>query len=543
MNGRVPSAAQTNADKYGCVFVSLGARAFTADYFSRICNTAMRDRLSTLQVWLLDSPETRNLQLLYGLSADEAASQVAQRIATITRTIRVLRGPRLEIRRVSDLLSDQRYLSIVSTFRAAVANDRSLFDSYSNQCFQNLTPQLRRAGVRNRRHPAVDELADYLVCEDALRLYIADRACREYAPQPSDGLFERTMQAATLPSATQASRAEYIVVPGATTSRTLSVNRIGFRFETKATHLQSFSIDSVSLRVEPGHIVGLFGPSGSGKSTLLKLLAGHLAPEAGSILIGDHDITSLAPGRRGVVTVFQDLGLFPHLSLRGNVEYGLAAFAGLTKAARVELTSQWLQRLGILECANHLPDQVSGGQRQRAAIARGLVAQPEVLLLDEPTASLDHQKKDILIDWLYAALVGPDVPAVIIVSHDRDFLSSVCSHLAVIDDGQLLALDELASLTERPPSLRVARLLGTHGWLLGTAESGRFCSAGDPPVVLDVAGTMAGCNGPHSLACCFKRHQFLLLRYRKSRSVFVQRRGPSPSRRWAHSRSAAARWT
>jgi ABC-type sulfate/molybdate transport systems ATPase subunit len=207
--------------------------------------------------------------------------------------------------------------------------------------------------------------------------------------------------------------------------------------------------------------------------------------------------------------VFQDLGLFPHLSIRGNVEYGLVRFRGMTRRAREEVTVRWLDRLGIRGVANHLPHQVSGGERQRAAIARALVAEPQVLLLDEPTAALDHQKRESLVDWLYAALTGPDIPAVIIVSHDRDFLCAVCSHLAVIDSGELLAFAELGTLIQCPPSLRVARLLGTHGWIIGTVDSGTFSATGEPSIILaapSLAGHTKGCSAllvpPAAIALC-----------------------------------------
>ena len=145
--------------------------------------------------------------------------------------------------------------------------------------------------------------------------------------------------------------------------------------------------DGVSLTVEPGEIVAIFGPSGGGKTVLLRMIAGMFEPDEGDILVGDRSIVGAAPERRGIGMAFQNFALFPHMTARDNIASGLRAKAGGNDAAsRVEAISRLLKIEHVLD---HVPRELSNGQKQRTALARALIGNPDVLLLDDPLRNVD----------------------------------------------------------------------------------------------------------------------------------------------------------
>ncbi|HLL19217.1 MAG TPA: ABC transporter ATP-binding protein, partial [Rubrivivax sp.] len=147
-------------------------------------------------------------------------------------------------------------------------------------------------------------------------------------------------------------------------------------------------IPRFTLRVEPGEFVALLGPSGCGKSTLLRMLAGLEPVTEGRILIGDRDVTALPPGRRGVAMVFQQYALYPHMTVRDNMAFGLRN-TGLPEASIATRVAEATRMLELDALLDRRPTQLSGGQRQRVAIGRALVKQPSAFLLDEPMSNLD----------------------------------------------------------------------------------------------------------------------------------------------------------
>jgi iron(III) transport system ATP-binding protein len=220
------------------------------------------------------------------------------------------------------------------------------------------------------------------------------------------------------------------------------------------------ALHGVSLDIRPGELVALLGPSGSGKTSAVRAILGFIAPDAGVIKL-DGRIASepgrivIPPEQRGVGAVFQDLALWPHLTVHGNLAFGLA---GVPREARDHRIATVLERVGLTGKAQRHPGELSGGERQRVAIARALVLEPRVVALDEPLANLDVVLKHDLLD-LFAALLRERATAAIYVTHDPSEAETLSDRVAVIDAGRLLQAGTIAELRAQPAALLIERLL------------------------------------------------------------------------------------
>ena len=219
------------------------------------------------------------------------------------------------------------------------------------------------------------------------------------------------------------------------------------------------AVADFDLGVPAGALVGLLGPSGCGKTTLLRLVGGYLAPDAGAVVLGGRDVTAEPPERRGVGMVFQNYSLFPHLSARGNVAFGLEV-RHVPRAERQHRVEAMLDRVGLAPAERgRRPDQLSGGQQQRVALARALVIEPKLLLLDEPFANLDRRLREEMRAELRALQRRTGV-ATLLVTHDREEALSLSDRVDVMACGRLLQEDAPQALYHRPRNPFVARFLG-----------------------------------------------------------------------------------
>ena len=197
-------------------------------------------------------------------------------------------------------------------------------------------------------------------------------------------------------------------------------------------------LDDVSLHASSGEVVALLGPSGSGKSTLLRVIAGLLAPDAGTVHIGGRDVTRVATHRRDLGMVFQDDQLFPHLDVAGNVGFGLRMHS-VPRAEASSRVDEMLALVGLTGMGTRGVDRLSGGEAKRVALARSLAPSPAVLLLDEPLTGLDRELHDRLVVDLATVLRSTGTTAVL-VTHDRDEAGAVADRIislrtaAVIDE-------------------------------------------------------------------------------------------------------------
>jgi len=185
------------------------------------------------------------------------------------------------------------------------------------------------------------------------------------------------------------------------------------------------ALDDVSLRVARGEVVGVLGPSGSGKSTLLGVIAGIVRPDAGAIRLGGRDVTSVPTHLRGVGMVFQDDQLFPHRSVADNVAFGLK-MAGVDRRVRSAAADRWLERIGLGGFGDRRVTELSGGEAKRVALARTLIVEPAVVLLDEPLTGLDRELHDRLaLD--VTELLGETGSTALLVTHDPDEAATMCA--------------------------------------------------------------------------------------------------------------------
>jgi molybdate transport system ATP-binding protein len=212
-----------------------------------------------------------------------------------------------------------------------------------------------------------------------------------------------------------------------------------------------------AFEVSEGRVLGIVGPNGAGKSSILAGIAG-LVDATGTIRLGDTDLHSRPAERRGVGVVFQDFLLFPHLTVGDNVAFAARVAGNRWRAARAK-ADPWLTRFDLTELAQRHPNALSGGQSQRVALARALAAEPAVLLLDEPMASLDVEIRDAVRVDLARHLREFGGPA-IVVTHDRDDAAALCHEVLVLERGRVVQHGTLAELAAAPATPWVARFAG-----------------------------------------------------------------------------------
>jgi iron(III) transport system ATP-binding protein len=255
------------------------------------------------------------------------------------------------------------------------------------------------------------------------------------------------------------------------------------------------AVDGASLRVGEGELVALLGPSGSGKTTLLRVIAGFEEPDTGRVAIAGREVAGngswVEPEHRRIGMVFQDGALFPHLTVEGNVGFG---------ARRRERVAECLELVGLAGRTADFPHELSGGERQRVALARALAADPEVVLLDEPFASLDAGLRESLRVEVAEILRAAGTSA-LLVTHDQAEALSLASTVAVMRAGRVEQVGTPEEVYDRPASRWLAEFLGEADVLPGTAHDGVVdCELGRFGAAPDLAGRVQVVIRPESVA-------------------------------------------
>ncbi len=254
-------------------------------------------------------------------------------------------------------------------------------------------------------------------------------------------------------------------------------------------------VDSISFDVAHGEYLCILGPSGCGKTTTLRIVAGLEYPDSGQVVVRGANITELPAHRRPVNTVFQHYALFPHLNVEANIGFGLR----LKKKSRAEIANAVGRMLDLVSLKGYeqrWPHQINGGERQRVTLARALVNEPIVLLLDEPLGALDKRLRDQMQRELKAIQKRTGI-TFIHVTHDQEEAMTLADRIAVMESGRIIQLDTPRAVYDRPSNRFVAAFLGEMNFLPGTVKE----SAGserrvDIPEVSTIGAAIDGVGRP-----------------------------------------------
>ncbi len=289
---------------------------------------------------------------------------------------------------------------------------------------------------------------------------------------------------------------------------------------TPALRLRSISksfgahavLSGIDLDIMDAEILALLGPSGCGKTTLLRIIAGLDQADQGRILFDGHEMSDLPPHRRRFGLMFQDYALFPHLNVQGNVGYGLMEMPKDTAAVRI---AELLRMVGLAGCETRDVGELSGGEKQRVALARSLAPNPRLLMLDEPLAALDRSLRDHLALEIRNILHAVRVPA-ILVTHDQTEAFAMADRVAVMDRGRILQCAPPNELHAHPANTRVAHFLGLTNVLRNGELFENLAGSGLKPGAIVIRPEAAGLEqkkGAVPLACevraaIFRGHYF-----------------------------------
>lgn len=240
---------------------------------------------------------------------------------------------------------------------------------------------------------------------------------------------------------------------------------------------ETAAVDDVSFEVPRGSFATLLGPSGCGKTTTLRMIAGFYDPDQGDIVLGGRRINELPAHRRGTAMVFQDYALFPHMTVRKNVGYGLT-LAKVPKAERDRRVDETLEFVGLGKLGDRWPSQLSGGQQQRVAVGRALVLQPQILLLDEPLSNLDAKLR-VQLRWELRSLQQRLGMTFVYVTHDQDEALSLSDWIAVMNAGKVEQAGTPWEIYYHPRTAFLADFVGAVNLVPGTVRELR----GDDVVV------------------------------------------------------------
>jgi spermidine/putrescine ABC transporter ATP-binding subunit len=236
------------------------------------------------------------------------------------------------------------------------------------------------------------------------------------------------------------------------------------------------AVDRISLEVKDGEFFAILGPSGCGKTTLLRVIAGFEAPDRGRVHLAGADITGLKANRRPVNLMFQSYALFPHMTVFGNVAYGLE-MEGLHGAALKSRVTEALAMVRMTDFSARKPNQLSGGQRQRVALARALVKRPKVLLLDEPLGALDRKLREQMQIELKRLQQDTGI-AFVVVTHDQEEALTLADRIALLDRGRIVQLATPRELYDKPVNRFAADFIGLMNFIDGRVVGSAFEAPG-----------------------------------------------------------------
>jgi iron(III) transport system ATP-binding protein len=267
------------------------------------------------------------------------------------------------------------------------------------------------------------------------------------------------------------------------------------------------AVAGLDLTVQPGELVALLGPSGCGKTTTLRLVAGFMAPDEGEIRVGDRVLSSAAavvpPERRRMAMIFQSYALWPHMTVAQNVAYGLR-FGGAPRSERAARVDEMLRAVQLPGYGERYPGELSGGQQQRVAVARALVVEPEILLLDEPLSNLDATLREEM-RFEIRRLHERFGITTLYVTHDQAEAMVISDRVAVLQSGRVIQVGAPAELFEQPRTRFVAEFIGKTNLVEAVADGTASVARGRLRLRIAADGLVPGaaavvCIRPHQIA-------------------------------------------
>src|SRR5216117_879243 len=246
--------------------------------------------------------------------------------------------------------------------------------------------------------------------------------------------------------------------------------------DLRRTYGTTTALDGLTLTLSPWELVALLGPSGCGKTTALRLLAGLEEANGGRVIIAGKDVTNVPANRRDIGMVFQAYSLFPHMTARQNVEFGLQLH-DVDSAERRERAREVLDLVGLAAHANKFAHQMSGGQQQRVALARALAIRPKVLLLDEPLSALDAKVRSRLRDEIRRVQLEVGITT-LFVTHDQEEALAIADRVGVMNKGRLEQLGPPTTIYTRPATSFVAEFVGLSNRMAGEVRGGEVTVRG-----------------------------------------------------------------
>jgi iron(III) transport system ATP-binding protein len=272
----------------------------------------------------------------------------------------------------------------------------------------------------------------------------------------------------------------------------------------------TIALDRIDLSIGAGELFFLLGPSGCGKSTLLRLIAGLHDPSEGRILFNDRDVTALGTEKRNAVMCFQSYALWPHMSVRENVRFGLSV-RGVSRSEQDRRIDEVLALVQMDALADRKPNQLSGGQQQRVALARALAVRPDCLLLDEPLSNLDAKLRHEMRSEIRRICKTAGFTT-IYVTHDQKEALSVADRIAVLKDGRLMQVGTPSELYHRPATSFVADFIGQTNLMPGkvSGRDGRTLRL-DTPAGLVTASSVDG-DMPDDVTVSIRPEQMQVVR-------------------------------
>jgi spermidine/putrescine transport system ATP-binding protein len=248
------------------------------------------------------------------------------------------------------------------------------------------------------------------------------------------------------------------------------------------------AVDDATLDIRGGEFFSFLGPSGCGKTTILRTVSGFLDPSAGNVRIGGQDMSGIGPNKRPTALIFQNLALFPLMTVADNITYGLRV-RGVDKSARMKKADELLELIALRGQGQKLVSELSGGQKQRVAIARALCVQPKVLLLDEPLSALDLKLRQHMRNELRAIQQQVGI-TFIYITHDQGEALTMSDRIAVMSDGVIQQVGDGESVYDDPATAFVASFVGENNPFAGTVEKADKTGA----VIGTAFGPMRGRN-------------------------------------------------